>query len=385
MKSPQPTGVEARSNSVEPSYVVPAEEGVSLEPAVLMLITLPVESKAKLWGAMTALLLHGGQRWKSDTSQLGDKAVVDRVPDELGELLGEEPEVDGEAVDALRDLEVRRQLDHVVEKELPWLPPPPPWSWVVLPLVFGSSAKVVSPELMTASLDPLVGKPASGSVEVAAGFVSSPGGEPSELLVEVRRRGAARVLGLAGRRDEVDEAVEVIVESVGAGRSGVGLSLDLLVVRRRGATGVSGLAGGWGEVDEAVEVVVEAVRALGLDIGPLAVVGGRHTVRVRRAAGRRDEVDPAVAVVVDAVLAVGRRRRRDRQDVEVGEGDDARAQGVGDRTRDDGRGPAGRDLVDRHGGGCGHERDPSDDEQECGGAEGRRSHGVPRFSARMCT
>ena len=75
---PGVTGVEARSNGVEPSYVVPAE-AVSLKPAVLMLITLPVESKAKLCGAMTALLLSASAV-KSDTSSSATKPSLTEPP-----------------------------------------------------------------------------------------------------------------------------------------------------------------------------------------------------------------------------------------------------------------------------------------------------------------
>ena len=145
--APEVIGVVARSSGVAPSYVVPAASAAE-NPAVLMLITLPAWSKAKLCGATTALFC-AASAVKSEVSSSATKPSFTEPPTNSGNSSEKNRK------STARQLTPCGTWRYVVsltmsKNELPWLPPPPPWSWVVPPLVFGSSANVVSPELMTA-------------------------------------------------------------------------------------------------------------------------------------------------------------------------------------------------------------------------------------------
>ena len=95
------TGVEAERSGVAPSYDVPAASPAVML-AVLTLTTLPWASKAKLFGAETV----EPDAVQSVTSSSATKAVAHRAADVLRELLGEEAEIDRQAVGGGRYVEI---------------------------------------------------------------------------------------------------------------------------------------------------------------------------------------------------------------------------------------------------------------------------------------
>ena len=232
--APAVTGREARSSGVEPSYVVPAASA-SLKPAVLMLMTLPPLSKAKLWGATTALL-SAASAVKSDVSSSATNPSLTLPPTYSGN--SSDMNLKSNARQLAPAGTIRSTLRVTRSKKVsPWLPPPPPAENPEPLLVLGSSAKQRVPVAEERERRP--GSRESGQRSRHGGRgVADLAGEALGALVDVAGVVAAGVGRLAGGWAEVHEPVTVVVETVGASRRRVRVVVDLVVVGGVVTTGV---------------------------------------------------------------------------------------------------------------------------------------------------